>query len=88
MPWPGFEAAAYIVERIGESPSTEALVTARQLWTLSSNKPGNFIGILDWYHELLKDPGWTPKKRFSVNGKTGPQPVPSTGMTEVSPGLY
>ena len=88
MAWPGYDGAAYLVERMGDSPNSEALITARKLWYLSNNKPGNAIGILDWYDELCKDPTWTPKKRFSTNGKTDKQAVPSAGMTEVAPGLY
>lgn len=87
MAWPGFEGAAYLVERLGDSPNPKALETARSLWNLSNNKPGNAIGILDWYDELCKDPTWTPKKRFS-NGSKADKPIPSAGMTEIAPGLY
>jgi hypothetical protein len=87
MAWPGFEGAAYLVERMGDSPNPKALETAKSLWNLSNNKPGNAIGILDWYDELCKDPTWTPKKRFS-NGSKADKPIPSAGMTEIAPGLY
>ncbi|MBK8987405.1 MAG: hypothetical protein IPM39_15230 [Chloroflexi bacterium] len=88
MAWPGFESAAYITERLGETPDAEALKTARQLWNLSNNKPGNAIGILDWYDELRLDPEWTPKKRFAAKGKQAAQPAPSAGMKPIAPGLY
>lgn len=88
MAWPGFESAAYITERLGETPDAEALKTARQLWNLSNNKPGNAIGILDWYDELRLDPEWTPKKRFAAKGKQATPAAPSAGMKPIAPGLY
>lgn len=86
MAWPGFENAAYIAERLGKTPDKTALLKARQLWNLSNNKPGNAVGILDWYDELCKDPSWTPKKRFSAN--KAKEPAPSAGLKEIAPGVF
>jgi hypothetical protein len=66
--WPGEAAAPLIVESLGNEPNRETLARAVALWQASSNKPNNWLGMCDWYHELERNPNWTPQDRFKSNG--------------------
>ena len=69
LAWVGYGNVGYIIERLGEAPDSAALTKAKQLWSLSKNKPGNAVGILDWYDELVLNPNWTPKPKFTAAPK-------------------
>lgn len=81
--WPGADVAPALVAQFGNSPDEAALTRAVELWRLSGNKPTNWIGIADWYEELLRDPAWTPQARFK-NGSGKPEP--SKSVSTPAPG--
>jgi len=67
--WPGADITPALADRLGDTPDEGALARAVELWRLSSNKPTNWLGILDWYDQLRADPTWTPQARFKANGQ-------------------
>jgi hypothetical protein len=90
--WPGDDIAPALVDRLGDAPDEVALTRAVELWRLSGNKPTNWLGIIDWYDQLRRDPAWTPQARFRRDGPTGgrtPRPdEPLPAMKEIAPGVF
>lgn len=76
--WPGADITPALADRLGDAPDEAALARAVELWRLSGNKPTNWLGILDWYDELRRNPAWTPQARFKANGRAAPAPTVST----------
>jgi hypothetical protein len=66
--WPGEANAPLIVQSLGDAPDRTLLARAVELWRASGNKLTNWLGICDWYHELTRNPDWTPQDRFKANG--------------------
>ena len=73
--WPGDANAPLILAHLGDDPDRSTLARAVELWRGSGHKINNWLGICDWYHEISRDPAWTPQTRFK-NG-SGKQPAKS-----------
>ena len=90
--WPGEDNSAFLVERLGDAPDEAALRRAVELWRAAGHRPTNWIGICDWYQEVIRDPAWTPSARFKSPPQAGQRPAqpaqPVKPMREIAPGLY
>lgn len=93
--WPGADNAPLIVKSLGDAPDRPTLARAVELWRGSGNKLTNWLGMCDWYHELARNPAWTPQDRFKANGNgraNGYAPAksntPSVVLKEIAPGVY
>lgn len=58
--WPAEAAHPVIIEKVGDAPDVKALERMYQLWVSRGYNPKNFSDMLDWYPELVRDPGWMP----------------------------
>lgn len=87
--WPGENNRQFLVENLGEQPDKPALQKAFQLWSAKGYRATDYIGICEWYQEILRDPAWTPAARYK-NGKNKPTPstAPPVKLKEIAPGLY
>lgn len=71
--WPSWATLPLIVERLGDCPDSGALTQVYQLWVGSGFRPGNVLGVLEWYGYRIADPNWQPSR----NGRASPQPPPA-----------
>ncbi len=85
--WPGEANAPLIVQSLGDAPDRTLLARAVELWRASGNKLTNWLGMCDWYHELTRNPAWTPQDRFKANGANGHgKPLPPKTVSAPPPG--
>jgi len=87
--WPGEANAPLIVQSLGDAPDRTLLARAVELWRASGNKLTNWLGICDWYHELTRNPDWTPQDRFKANGNgrtNGHGPAAPKSVSTPAPG--
>lgn len=83
--WPGDDNAPLILAGLGDDPDRSALARAVELWRGSGHKINNWLGICDWYHEILRDPGWTPQARFRRGGNSAAA-NPMQSVSKPAPG--
>lgn len=83
--WPGDDNAPLILAGLGDDPDRSALARAVELWRGSGHKINNWLGICDWYHEIVRDPGWTPQARFRRGGNSAAA-NPMQSVSKPAPG--
>ena len=92
--WPGADNAPLIVQSLGDAPDKTLLARAVELWRASGNKITNWLGMCDWYHELSRNPTWTPQDRFKNGngsagyGKTTTPPASVAALKPLGNGLF